>query len=191
MLERQHTQLIAGVQELYRRVQIGQGCQGEQLQVENYDQPLTHEILEGLGLLQADDWDDIDGYGGSCRSFKPEPAEDGLAYTPMANTPLTPAKYSPSIETLFAKSEIMSKRRRGNQGAIQMPQKLTMPPFDMNCVHAADAAAYDRAMAIQVQMQTGQCLTFDPNILPSIDLDLTCGMDSLGYAVGQEMLSGH
>lgn len=65
MLERQHTQLIAGLQELYRRTQYGQGGNGPRSEPINYGQPLTHNILEGLGVLQQDEWDDSEGPDGS------------------------------------------------------------------------------------------------------------------------------
>ena len=41
MLERQHAQLTAGLQELYRRTQTGDGRIGPRLEVEDHVQPLT------------------------------------------------------------------------------------------------------------------------------------------------------
>ncbi|KAL6718993.1 Fluconazole resistance protein 1 [Lecanora helva] len=58
MLERQQAQLIAGLQELYRRTQTGEGWTAPTLEPSHYGQPLTHKILEGLGLLRAEEWDE-------------------------------------------------------------------------------------------------------------------------------------
>lgn len=60
MLERQHTQLITGLQELYRRTQNGQGWDGPPLDPVNNGQPLAHKILDALGVLCTDEWDDDD-----------------------------------------------------------------------------------------------------------------------------------
>lgn len=54
MLENQQAQLVAGLQELYRRVQTGEGWTGAPLKESNKGAPLTHEILERLGALKHD-----------------------------------------------------------------------------------------------------------------------------------------
>ncbi|KAK3167436.1 hypothetical protein OEA41_010563 [Lepraria neglecta] len=62
ILESQHTQLIAGLQELYRRIQSGESFPtSSALEPAHYGQPLTHKILEALGVLQGDEWDDNNG----------------------------------------------------------------------------------------------------------------------------------
>ncbi|KAI5302072.1 hypothetical protein KEM56_001066 [Ascosphaera pollenicola] len=52
MLEQQQSQLVAGLQELYRRTREGQGWPGEPLQDMPNGHPLTHDILERLGALK-------------------------------------------------------------------------------------------------------------------------------------------
>ncbi|KAK5077451.1 Fluconazole resistance protein 1 [Exophiala xenobiotica] len=52
MLESQQAQLIAGLRELYRRIQNGQGWVGEPLKERAGGTPLTHDILEALGALK-------------------------------------------------------------------------------------------------------------------------------------------
>lgn len=54
MLENQQTQLVAGLQELYRRLQNGEGWNGPALKESSRGAPLTHEILEHLGALKND-----------------------------------------------------------------------------------------------------------------------------------------
>jgi hypothetical protein len=54
MLESQQAQLVAGLQELYRRTQSGQGWSGAPLKDSTNGMPLTHDILERLGALKQD-----------------------------------------------------------------------------------------------------------------------------------------
>ncbi|KAK5172862.1 Fluconazole resistance protein 1 [Saxophila tyrrhenica] len=52
MLEQQQGQLVTGLQDMYRRLLSGEPWPGKQLSEAN-GQPLTHDILAGLGLLEA------------------------------------------------------------------------------------------------------------------------------------------
>ncbi|RMZ82287.1 hypothetical protein DV738_g1871, partial [Chaetothyriales sp. CBS 135597] len=54
MLETQQAQLVAGLQELYRRSQNGQGWTGPALKETSAGVPLTHDILERLGALKQE-----------------------------------------------------------------------------------------------------------------------------------------
>lgn len=54
MLESQQAQLVAGLQELYKRVQNGHGWPGSALKETSSGSPLTHDILERLGALKQD-----------------------------------------------------------------------------------------------------------------------------------------
>lgn len=55
MLERQQAQLVAGLQEMYKRMQSGRGWIGAPLD-EAVGHPLTHDILSSLGVLRRDDY---------------------------------------------------------------------------------------------------------------------------------------
>lgn len=54
MLEAQQAQLVAGLQELYKRVNSGQGWTGAPLRESSGGVPLTHDILERLGALKQE-----------------------------------------------------------------------------------------------------------------------------------------
>jgi len=54
MLEHQQTQLINGLQELYKRSANGQGWEGPMLNDSGGAKPLIHDILDRLGVLQLD-----------------------------------------------------------------------------------------------------------------------------------------
>lgn len=62
MLESQQTQLVTGLQELYRRLQRGEGWVGSPLKESTRGQPLTHDILERLGALKQDSKAGIDHF---------------------------------------------------------------------------------------------------------------------------------
>lgn len=62
MLESQQTQLVAGLQELYRRLQNGEGWVGSPLKESTRGTPLTHDILERLGALKVDNKAGIDHF---------------------------------------------------------------------------------------------------------------------------------
>jgi hypothetical protein len=54
MLENQQSQLVTGLQELYKLTQNGQGWIGSPLKETSHGAPLTHDILERLGALKQD-----------------------------------------------------------------------------------------------------------------------------------------
>ena len=66
MLESQQAQLVAGLQELYKRSKTGQAWSGPLLKESARGAPLTHDILESLGALKQE--------GAS----SPEPFEEDL-----------------------------------------------------------------------------------------------------------------
>ena len=51
MLEQQQSQLVSGLRELYRRVQVGEGWSGKPLKEAHDGYPLTHDILDRLNVL--------------------------------------------------------------------------------------------------------------------------------------------
>jgi hypothetical protein len=54
MLESQQAQLVSGLQELYKRIQNGQGWIDTPLKENTHGQPSTHDILERLGALKQE-----------------------------------------------------------------------------------------------------------------------------------------
>lgn len=63
MLERQQSQLIAGIQILYQSMQNGHRWTGPPLEHDAYGQPLTHQILQGLGVVESNDWESLAAIG--------------------------------------------------------------------------------------------------------------------------------
>ncbi|KAI9823280.1 MAG: hypothetical protein M1832_002504 [Thelocarpon impressellum] len=63
MLEQQQAQLVAGLQDLYRRIHDGSGWTGAPLRNGGQGAPLTHDILEQLGALKTE-------HGGEAATFE-------------------------------------------------------------------------------------------------------------------------
>lgn len=53
MLEQQQSQLVAGLRDMYRRLQAGESWPGKPLKESHGGFPLTHDILERLNVLHA------------------------------------------------------------------------------------------------------------------------------------------
>ncbi|KAL9612651.1 MAG: hypothetical protein Q9167_002778 [Letrouitia subvulpina] len=61
MLQRQQSQLIAGVQELYSRLRDGSGWPGDPLELNCHGQASVHAVLERLRLLDGNDaWNEAE-----------------------------------------------------------------------------------------------------------------------------------
>jgi len=83
MLEQQQAQLVAGLRELYKRLQNGQGWPGLPLQEAQNGHPLTHDILERLDLLHAPgdaSPANYEGFEEDCGRMQQKLLEHGAAY---------------------------------------------------------------------------------------------------------------
>lgn len=114
MLQRQQSQLNAGVQELYGRLLDGRGWPGKPLEVNCNGQALVHAILERLSLLDENDgWNEIED--SEPEQQMPEDYQSSLDKTPrFSETPLQPppavslskqcfdSPISPLINSLFS-----------------------------------------------------------------------------------------
>lgn len=138
LLERQHAQLTAGLHELYRRTQNGEGWTGPHLEAVNHHQPLTHKILEGLGVLQIDDWESTESGPDTWQDFEGQGrGQSGWMYSETAS-PSTQATFSPisPTQTAFPQSIIMAKRRaKILDNLAPMTESTIVPPLPMTFAH--------------------------------------------------------
>lgn len=83
MLEQQQSQLVAGLRELYSRLQKGQGWPGAPLREAQGGHPLTHDILERLDLLHPsnDGSSNYEGFEEDCSRMQQKLLERGAPYT--------------------------------------------------------------------------------------------------------------
>lgn len=83
MLEQQQTQLVAGLRELYSRLQRGESWPGQPLREASGGHPLTHDILERLDLLHpsGDNNSNYEGFEEDCSRMQQRLLEGGAPYT--------------------------------------------------------------------------------------------------------------
>jgi hypothetical protein len=83
MLEQQQTQLVAGLQELYSRLQRGESWPGQPLREASGGHPLTHDILERLDLLNSpsENGSNYEGFEEDCNQLQRKLIERGAPYT--------------------------------------------------------------------------------------------------------------
>lgn len=83
MLEQQQTQLVAGLRELYSRLQKGETWPGQALHESSGGHPLTHDILERLDLLQpsSDNSSNYEGFEDDCNRMQQKLLERGAPFT--------------------------------------------------------------------------------------------------------------
>lgn len=83
MLEQQQSQLVAGLRELYTRLQKGQSWPGAPLRNAQGGHPLTHDILERLDLLHPsnDSGSNYDGFEEDCNRMQQKLLEEGAPFT--------------------------------------------------------------------------------------------------------------
>lgn len=79
MLEQQQAQLVAGLRELYTRLQSGQGWPGQPLREAQNGHPLTHDILERLDLLHgsSENGSNYEGFEEDCSRMQHKLLERG------------------------------------------------------------------------------------------------------------------
>ncbi|MCJ1453252.1 hypothetical protein MMC28_003598 [Mycoblastus sanguinarius] len=192
MLERQHVQLIAAVQELYRRVQTGQGWQGPRLEKVKYDRPLTHKILEELGVLQIDEWDEVNGSGAGWNTLEHQTPNDGFTYTSILNTPSTQTTFLPSTQEAFPNSTLIARRRMKSLGALTPGQTLSMPPLDTNFPSTATAGTFNAGVAYQLSLPFNVDNNINLGHTREIGVDMDCMVgitDLFDYSGGPGLLS--
>jgi hypothetical protein len=83
MLEQQQTQLVAGLRELYSRLQKGETWPGQPLREASGGHPLTHDILERLDLLHppSDNGSNYEGFEEDCNRMQRKLIDGGAPYT--------------------------------------------------------------------------------------------------------------
>lgn len=84
MLESQQAQLVSGLQELYKRVQNGQGWTGNPLKENTHGQPLTHDILERLGALKQEGHSTDDSFEEDLSLLQQKLIADGAGFMQRA-----------------------------------------------------------------------------------------------------------
>lgn len=194
MLERQHAQLIAGLQELYRRMQNGDGWPGLRIEAVNHNQPLTHKILEALGVLHPNEWEDTESVDDTWQDLEKEGQEENEWM--YSTSPSTQATFSPNLpcQTAFPRSAIMSNRQSKFQTSLApITQTLSMPPPFITKFASVKPEPYSHAAFPNLMPTPLNSSPLNEQSIMGLDrtpdstMDWSFGMDDLfGNLSGQE-----
>ena len=190
MLERSHAQLTAGLQELFRRTQNSDGWTGPRLELENHKRPLTHQILEALGVLRTEDWEEPESVDDNGQGFEGYVLDkNGWMFSESASPP-TQVTFSPGspTQTNFPHSEIMSKRRSKLHSNLPLTaQTLTMPPPVMTTSDSIKAEPYSQAFP---SLTPAFLDTFTSKDGMGVGLDGAAG-STMDWTFGMDDMFGH
>ena len=119
MLEHQHTQLIAGIQELYRRLAEKEPEPDLPIETSCNGQPLTHRILEALNIIGPHEWNVDEKSGDSAVTSAPS---DDACGSPLPDPQPT------SLSDFCQASNIHHIHSRQEARRLPVPYELTPPP---------------------------------------------------------------
>jgi len=197
MLEQQQSQLVAGLRELYRRLQAGETWPGLPLESSHEGHPLTHDILERLDLLHSNPDSPIkqEGFeenlarlqdrlianGASFvrrRGSVSSDSDPGLAHSDASHdTPQIPAM---SFSDAFARHK--APPTPPHSSPFPRPSQLSMPPKLSHFAPTPVAQTTFTPQQLIQQQWVASPTTFDM----SMDLDLAPSYDpSINFEFNQ------
>lgn len=122
MLEHQHTQLIAGIQELYRKLAEKEPVPGLPIEASCNGRPSTQRILEALNIITPYEWNVNERSDDSAVS---SPLSDNACGSPLPHVQTTSS--SDSFQP-FQASNIHHTHSRQEAPRLPAPYELTPPP---------------------------------------------------------------
>ena len=87
MLEQQQVQLVNGLHELYKQVITGQSWEGPLLSDSGNGRPLTHDILNSLGVLHAENQSTSGGFEDDLDTMQQRLLSDSLDFSHRRDSP--------------------------------------------------------------------------------------------------------
>ncbi|CAF9933561.1 MAG: hypothetical protein ALECFALPRED_005632 [Alectoria fallacina] len=183
---------MAGLQELYRRTQNSNAWTGPRLEVVSHNQPLIHQLLEALGVLHSDEWEEKESIEGFWQGFERQGQDNrGWMYSETVS-PSTQATFSPTspTQTAFPQSTLMSKRRSKLQTDLPpITQTMTMPPLLTSTLDSVKPEAYPHAFPNQMPTALD---SFTSNESMMMDLSLDRAANSMmDWSYGMDDVFGN
>ncbi|KAI9759144.1 MAG: hypothetical protein M1835_000447 [Candelina submexicana] len=121
MLEQQQTQLITGLQELYKRTQNGQGWKGRPLENNADGHPLTHDILYRLGALKSNANSSPESFEENLNAIQQHLIDSGADFAPRQDTPDSEVDVPPTLYDNFGSQRIPFSSPFGTHQAPPTP----------------------------------------------------------------------
>lgn len=193
MLENQHAQLVAGLQDLYFRTQNGRGWTSTPLELVKNGQPLTHKILEGLGILGTDKRDD-EATQGSISSWvsveRQNQEESGNMYDiSEATSPTVTTPFSPTSAAQASFPGSTMKIRRRSKYEISSSQILDMPSMTVpQSWHDPYSSEQHLPQSGHCNQGTDQQAPLPASLFGSKQTSIYCSTNSNSNYVKEELL---
>jgi len=179
MLENQQSQLVAGLQELYKRVQNGQGWTGSPLKETSHGGPLTHDILERLGALKQENHNEGDRFEEDLSVMQQRLLSNGAGYMQRSNStdsdseteqspifeqmpPRRPELINPFASNRFPPTPPTTSPYMRSASTSSAPGHLRFSPQSITPQSAMNPALLQRPTWSQPSQQ--QILAFDDNM---------------------------
>ena len=149
MLEQQQIQLVNGLHELYKKATAGQGWDGPLLSDGGNGRPLTHDILDSLGVLQSETPNSYGNFEDDLDVMQHRLVRDGSDSVQRRGSSDSENEQS-SVRTSFFELTPQHPFTKGTFSTSQLPTPpLTQTPFTMPVWHGQPWAK-----ASQVRLQS-------------------------------------
>jgi hypothetical protein len=176
MLEKQHNQLVGGLQEMYQRLRKASLWEGEPLD-ESSGRPLTHDILAALNLLESEE-------DGSNAEFIEQPQsspmledlDDDSAEKTPATSSQELSQSMPHDQTMFFDSDLTTR-----SASSRSSSKAISPTTPNSC----QQFGHPRLQPAIVPISAKQPL---PSVSPPIQLDALWDDPLYNYDISQASL---
>ena len=146
MLEQQQTQLVTGLQELYKRTSLSDTWKGTVLSDFGGGRPLTHDILQSLGVIKSHNHIDSGSFEDDLDTMQQKLASCGASYeqqdSPETESDESPIQTSP-IQMAFFDSEPLKP-------FFVDPFGLPTPPMQSPRPRSMDSKYTDGRLAIDM-----------------------------------------
>ena len=131
MLEQQQVQLVNGLHELYKLVLNGQAWEGPLLNDSGNCRPLTHDILDSLGVLQSDNQSNSGGFEDDLDMMQQRLLANGLDFSHRRDSPDSVTERNP-MNSSFLEPTLQQQFSEDGLNAVSLSTPPTTQTPSMN-----------------------------------------------------------
>ena len=176
MLEQQQIQLVNGLHELYKKAKAGQGWDGPLLSDGGTGRPLTHDILDSLGVLQTETSNSCGNFEDDLDVMQHRLLRDGSGSVQRRGSSDSENERS-SVRTSFFELAPQHPFGKGAFSASQLPTPpLTQTPFTMPVWHSQPGGKASQVRPQSLEVHPG-CSAGQAN-MSAIAIDQQSWLDS-------------
>ena len=191
MLENQQTQLVNGLQELYRIATSDQGWKGPSLNDAGLGRPLTHDILDSLGVLRSESRSNSGTFDEDLETLQQRLISDGADMVHPRESP-EPDRDRVCCPVGFDLGG-QAPHYRNPLGISQLPTPPMLSPSDAHSVQECLWQPPVKAASVgtqPMQMHSSALGWGDGSMNPSILQSRTWAESPMSYDASPDMLRG-